>query len=156
MTPKNMRDFVVRDHASEPEEEEEEESEEEPTVPGRVRSLDSARVGSASSIFGSPISGLAVHAGQRRARLVFSPPSVPSRGSAPDRRALPNSAYGRSPRRSRRRVEAEEEEEVEEGGAEAEAEAEGDDEPAAGEEEEEAAGEGADAADEEVPLPIEP
>jgi hypothetical protein len=149
-----MRDFVVRDHASESEEEEEEESEEEPTVPGRVRSLGSARVGSASSIFGSPISGLAVHAGQRRARLVFSPPSVPSRGSAPDRRALPNSAYGRSPRRSRRRVEAEEEEEVEEGGAEAEAE--GDDEPAAGEEEEEAAGEGADAADEEVPLPIEP
>ena len=148
-----MRDFVVLDHASESEEEEEEESEEEPTVPGRVRSLGSARVGSASSIFGSPISGLAVHAGQRRARLVFSPPSAPSRGSAPDRRALPNSAYGRSPRRSRRRVEAEEEE-VEEGGAEAEAE--GDDEPAAGEEEEEAAGEGADAADEEVPLPIEP
>ena len=149
-----MRDFVVLDHASESEEEEEEESEEEPTVPGRVRSLDSARVGSASSIFGSPISGLAVHAGQRRARLVFSPPSAPSRGSAPDRRALPNSAYGRSPRRSRRRVEAEEEEEVEEGGAEAEAE--GDDEPAAGEEEEEAAGEGAVAADDEVPLPIEP
>ena len=149
-----MRDFVVLDHASESEVEEEEESEEEPTVPGRVRSLDSARVGSASSIFGSPISGLAVHAGQRRARLVFSPPSAPSRGSAPDRRALPNSAYGRSPRRSRRRVEAEEEEEVEEGGAEAEAE--GDDEPAAGEEEEEAAGEGADAADEEVPLPIAP
>ena len=149
-----MRDFVVRDHASESEEEEEEESEEEPTVPGRVRSLDSARVGSASSIFGSPISGLAGHAGQRRARLVFSPPSAPSRGSAPDRRALPNSAYGRSPRRSRRRVEAEEEEEVEEGGAEAEAE--GDDEPAAGEEEEEAAGEGAVAAEDEVPLPIEP
>ena len=107
-----MRDFVVRDHASESEEEEEEESEEEPTVPGRVRSLGSARVGSASSIFGSPTSGLAVHAGQRRARLVFSPPSAPSRGSAPDRRALPNSAYGRSPRRSRRRVEAEEEEDV--------------------------------------------
>lgn len=97
-TPDAMRDFVVRDHQSE-----------EAASRSRARSTgatphDAAPASPACSFIGTPTSGAgaAPVAGERRARVVFSPGPATPAGSPGSSRVLPDSAFGR--RRRRRRL----------------------------------------------------